>query len=139
MKTHLLLLAISVASASAQFTLDWSTMDGGGGSGTAGTFSMRSTFGQIDAFSTIGKDLTIDGGFWSIPDDEAPALRIFLRDRLVVLAWPDPSPGFTLQASPNLLTGAWLDVSIAPTIVDKERQVTWGTPAGAYFFRLHRP
>jgi hypothetical protein len=139
MKTKLLLFLVSAVSAHAQFKVDWSTMDGGGGSGTAGTYSMRGTIGQIDANTGSAGNVLFHGGYWSVPDEESPVLRIFRSGSLIVLAWPNPSPGFNLQASPGLNPSDWLNVSIAPTVVDKEKQVTWGRPDGAHFFRLHRP
>ena len=135
MKTTLLLLLAAVANAAAQYTIDWSTMDGGGGSGAHGGYVLAGTLGQLDAVSGVG----FFGGYWSLENDPLPRLRIFLAQQNVVLAWPNPSTGFTLQASPGLLPTSWNDVALAPTVEGDELRVIWGPPGGNYFFRLRRP
>lgn len=139
MKTTLLLLFAAVANAAAQYSMDWHTMDAGGGSGAAGTFAMHSTLGQPDAFSGAAGNVAFVGGYWSLLDEPVPLLRIFRVGPDVVLAWPNPSPGYELQASPNLITGSWSAVQIPAQKVGSEFQVTWGPPVGSHFFRLRRP
>lgn len=134
----LLLLALT-AHAAAQYTIDWHTMDAGGGSGAVGSFEMRGTFGQPDAFTGAAGSVSFVGGYWSLLDEPVPLLRIFKSGADIVLAWPNPSPGTSLQASPDLITGAWSAVAIDPVKVGSEFQVTWGPPVGRHFFRLHRP
>ena len=139
MKQFALLFLAAVATASAQYTIDWQTMDGGGGSGAASTFAMQGTLGQPDAFSGANGGIILLGGYWSLLDEPLPLLRIFFNGPAIVLAWPDPSPGFVLQASPNLLPTDWNDLRVPPVVVDGEKQVTWGPPVGRHFFRLRRP
>ncbi len=136
--TALLLLAIS-ATAAAEYTIDWRSMDGGGGSGIAGTYALHGTLGQPDTATGAAGAITFVGGFWSLPAEPLPVLRIFLDGPDIVLAWPDPSPGFQLQASPSLSPSAWADVLGEPEIVDQEKQVVWGVPLDRQFFRLRRP
>jgi hypothetical protein len=138
MKTIVLLLVLT-HTALAQYTIDWHTMDAGGGSGAAGSFAMQGTLGQPDAFSGSAENVTLIGGFWSLPLDLLPALRIFIHKGNVTLAWPNPSTGFVLQASPNLLNGTWSAVALAPFIVATEKWVTWGPPIDRHFFRLRGP
>ena len=114
-------------------------MDAGGGSGAAGTFAMQGTLGQIDTATGAAGSVVVVGGYWSLLDDPLPLLRIFHFKENIVLAWPDPSTGFALQTSPDLVTGSWTAVTIAPVIVGSEKQVTWGPPVGRHFFRLRRP
>jgi len=63
-----LLLAITVGSALAssggEYTLDWYTVDGGGGTSTGGDYSLSGTIGQPDAGSLNGGDYAVSGGFW---------------------------------------------------------------------------
>ena len=139
MKTLALLFLSAVATASAQYTIDWQTMDAGGGSGTAGAFAMSGTLGQFDATTGAAGTVIFLGGYWSLLDEPLPLLRIFRNGANIVLAWPNPSPGFSLQESPDLLASTWTAVSIAPVKVGSELQVTWGPPVGRHFFRLHRP
>jgi hypothetical protein len=139
MKTHTLLFLATLATTHAQYSMTWSTMDGGGGGGTAGTFAMQGTLGQPDTASGTAGTITFMGGYWSHFDETLPALRIFRAGANIVLAWPNPSPGFALQASPEIVPPAWSVVTISPVRVGSEFQVTWGPPVGRYFFRLHRP
>lgn len=139
MKTLPLFLLAVAATAHAQYTIDWFTMDGGGGRGTLGSYEIAGTIGQPDvATGSIGP-FTFIGGYWSHPNDPLPKLRIFLAGQSVVLAWPHPSPGFELQASPALLPAEWKFVDAPPVIVGTENQVLWGAARGRYFFRLTRP
>jgi hypothetical protein len=52
--------------AHAQFTIDWFTLDGGGGSSSGGTFSLSATIGQPDAGAMSGGAFTLGGGFWAV-------------------------------------------------------------------------
>jgi hypothetical protein len=59
-----LLGAIRVA-ALAGYTLDWWTVDGGGGSDNAsGTYTLGGTIGQPDTGVSEGGTYTLAGGFW---------------------------------------------------------------------------
>ena len=133
------LILLAAATASADYTVDWSTMDAGAGRGTAGTFAMESTLGQIDAITGTTGAHVLRGGYWALVEEPLPLLRIFVFKENLILAWPDPSPGFVLQASPELLPATWTEVAIAPQIINGEKQVTWGPPTGRRFFRLRHP
>jgi hypothetical protein len=138
MRALALILAFT-ASAIAQYTIDWSTMDGGGGSGSAGGYTLEATVGQPDAFSGSTGTFALLGGYWAGIDEALPTLRIFFKAPNVILAWRNPSSGFTLQASPGLAPPNWLDVPIAPVLIGDEKQVIWGPPVNRHFFRLRRP
>jgi hypothetical protein len=62
------LLLTTATTASAQFTMNWYTVDGGGHTfSTGGTFSLGATIGQHDAGTTMsGGSFTLvgGGGFW---------------------------------------------------------------------------
>src|SRR5438874_11108122 len=86
------------------FSIDWFTIDGGGGTSTGGVFSVTGTIGQADAGHMSGGNFTLDGGFWAIiaavQTPGAPTLRVVrTTTNTVVVAWPDPSTGFSLQAT----------------------------------------
>ncbi|MBL9033088.1 MAG: hypothetical protein JNM80_15425 [Phycisphaerae bacterium] len=51
--------------AHAQLTIDWYTIDGGGGTSTGGGFTISGTIGQPDAGRGVGGALECVGGFWS--------------------------------------------------------------------------
>lgn len=63
------LLATSASSMSgtpADFSIEWYTIDGGGGTSTGGEFSLSGTIGQHDAapLAAQGGDYALVGGFW---------------------------------------------------------------------------
>ncbi len=64
-----ILAAISVAmlapAAYAQPTIDWYTIDGGGGTSSGGTFELSGTIGQPDAGVMTGGSFELSGGFWT--------------------------------------------------------------------------
>jgi len=61
------LLAISVAFS--QYTIPWSTIDGGGATSSGGNFALTGTIGQPDASSfsapMSGGSFSLVGGFWT--------------------------------------------------------------------------
>lgn len=59
-------LGLVAGSAHAQPEISWSTIDGGGGISSGGSFELRGTIGQPDAARrAAGGTLTVTGGFWS--------------------------------------------------------------------------
>jgi len=63
----LLLLTLQAAHAAAApgYSLDWWTVDGGGGTSQGGGYSLSGTVGQADAGALHGGDYTLSGGFWA--------------------------------------------------------------------------
>jgi hypothetical protein len=50
-----------------QYSLDWFSVDGGGGTSTGGVYTVLGAIGQPDAGPTMtGGNYSLDGGFWSI-------------------------------------------------------------------------
>lgn len=58
----------------AQFVIDWSTIDGGGGTSTGGEFSLSGTAGQPDAGTLTGGNFELVGGFWAVSTPAAGGL-----------------------------------------------------------------
>ncbi len=142
MQTKLILIILFAAatSAPAQYTLDWSTMDGGGESRTAGTLTMHGTLGQPDAATfVVATGFSCFGGYWSLTEEDTlPTLRMFPAGAGFFLAWPLPSPGWRLQSSSDMVT--WSDVTTAPTATAGEYQVPWDSvSATRRYFRLTKP
>ena len=68
-------LASSLASAAVAqpYSIDWHTIDGGGGTSTGGVYSLSGTIGQHDAGGSMtGGDFSLAGGFWSIEVVQTP-------------------------------------------------------------------
>jgi len=50
----------------ASFDLSWYTLDGGGGTSSAGAYRLQGTIGQPDVGVMTGGDYRITGGFWGV-------------------------------------------------------------------------
>ena len=139
------LCTFAVSSASAQsYSIDWFTIDGGGGTSTGGVYSVSGTIGQPDAGHMSGGNFTIDGGFWGIiaavQNPGSPLLRVLLTaTNTVVVAWPAPSTGFSLQQNTDLRTTAWSGVTNTVNVVGSENQIITAPPVGNRFYRLKNP
>ena len=133
---------LTAARLNAQFTLDWFTLDGGGGASAGGGFTLTGTIGQPDAAASSGGGYSVQGGFWSAslaPFTNSPALRIELTGANVLLTWPHPSTGFQLEKTLNLTAPQWTNVNTAPVQSGPEWQVLQSVTPGAHFYRLRRP
>src|SRR5215472_19225453 len=101
-----------VLPARAQYTIDWYSINGGGGTSTGGPYSITGTIGQPAAGVMSGGNYTLVGGFWGIisavPTPGAPPLTISLTPtNAVVISWPSPSTGFALQQNSVLGSANW--------------------------------
>jgi hypothetical protein len=127
------------------FAIDWFTIDGGGGTSTGGVYTVSGTIGQPDAGRMSGGNYTIDGGFWgiiaAIQTPGSPLLRVVLTTtNTVVVAWPSPSTGFSLQQNPAVNNGVtWSAVTNVPAVVGSEKQVIIAPPLGNKYYRLLNP
>src|SRR2546426_11713451 len=68
-------------SARAQYSIDWYTIDGGGGTSTGSVYSVSGTIGQLDAGGPLTSgQFSVTGGFWALPTavqtPRAPLLSI---------------------------------------------------------------
>ena len=136
------LIASAAFSARAQtYDLAWSAIDGGGGTSSGGTFSVTGTIGQPDAGVLTGGNYTLVGGFWSAfaatpSSPAAPQLSVSVSGQNVIISWPSPSTGFTLEQNTSLDPATW---QAAPqTVHDNGTVITIIVPAAAgnMFFRL---
>src|SRR5262245_48273292 len=138
--------ALAITSACAQpYSIDWYTIDGGGGTSTGGVYTVSGTIGQPDAGRMSGGTYTVDGGFWgiiaAIQTPGAPTLRVVrTTTNTVVLAWPAPSTGFSLQQNAAVNNAAtWGGVSNTITVVGSENQVIISPPVRNRYYRLRSP
>src|SRR5712672_2620984 len=94
------------------YSIDWFTVDGGGGTSSNGQYVVSGTIGQPEAGHMAGGSFSLDGGFWglvaAVQTPGGPQLRVVLTaTNTVVVAWPNPSTGFTLQENPGVGTLNW--------------------------------
>ena len=103
----LLVFPFTAPLANAQsYSIDWFTIDGGGGTSTGGVYSVTGTIGQPDAGAMSGGNYTLQGGFWgvlaAVPTPSAPLLSIFrTTTSTVAVFWPSPSTGWNLRRTPT--------------------------------------
>lgn len=140
------ILATSASLATAaDFSIDWFTVDGGGGTSTGGVFSLSGTIGQPDAGVMSGGPFTLVGGFWgvvsAIQTPGAPKLKV-VRDTLldeVTISWPLPATDFVLDQTPDLnaIPGAWMLVPVSTYQTNAtDIFIKIQPPVGAKYFRL---
>jgi len=55
---------LALAASSSGYSLNWFTVDGGGGASTGGGYSVSGTLGQPDAGHLSGGGYSVQGGFW---------------------------------------------------------------------------
>ncbi len=61
----LLLLLAAVATANGGLSIDWHTIDGGGGSAAASSYQLEGTIGQPDGgHQAAGGNYQLNGGYW---------------------------------------------------------------------------
>jgi hypothetical protein len=138
-----LFLAIlsAVVPAYPQYSVDWFSINGGGGMSTGGPYVITGTIGQPDAGIMTGGAYSVVGGFWGIISTvvtpNAPPLTITLTPtNAVVISWPSPSIGFVLQQNSNLNTPNWSATLQTPTDNGITKSIVVQAPLGNLFFRL---
>jgi hypothetical protein len=125
--------------APAQYPLDWSTVDGGGGTSTNGQYSLSGTLGQHDAGGPMTNgQYSVTGGFWVLPGavqvEGAPVISIAKgAPGLAIVSWAPATPGWVLQESLNLTSGWTNSVSGATN------PITVPAVPPRKFYRLFKP
>jgi len=140
-------LAVAALAGLAQnYSLDWFKVSGGGGVSSNGQYTLRGTIGQHDANPapmTGGGTYSVTGGFWAIYAVQtagAPLLTVTATTtNTVLISWPYPSPGFTLQGNSSLGNNNWMNVTNIPTVVSGQKWVIISPPVGNQFYRLINP
>jgi hypothetical protein len=141
-------VALLGASAHGQVTIDWFTLDGGGGAQASAHYLVNSTIGQTDAgpaAQVTSANYRITPGFWALEDmgpaDPRPELSIRVQGNSVVLSWPSPSAGFGLQQTEsfNSMPAAWSNSAVVVSDDGVVRSVTLPLNEARRFYRLQKP
>ena len=110
------LVAVAAAIALAQnYSIDWHTIDGGGGTSTGGVYTLTGTIGQPDAGEPMTNgQYAVTGGFWALPTavqtPGAPTLAITpAGSGQATISWTPNTPGFVLQETPSLSPTNWVN------------------------------
>lgn len=135
----------SVSLHAQNFSIEWHSIDGGGGTSAGGNFSLSGTIGQPDANAQpmTGGAFSLTGGFWSLfavqtPDAPLLAIRL-ISSSAARVSWPSPSTGFTLQQNSDLNSTNWLNTPQAVTDNGTNKFITVSPPTGNRFYRLFKP
>ena len=125
-------------SAAAQYTIDWYTIDGGGGSSSGGSYTLSGTIGQPDAGTLTGGNYILQGGFWggvfAVQQVGSPTLVIQRSGPNVIISWDSNASGFILQQTINLSNPAsWSATS------GGFNGMTVPASGATKFYRLRRP
>ena len=139
-------LLLCALRASAQtYSIDWSTIDGGGGTSAGGVYSVSGAVGQPDAGTMSGGNYTLEGGFWgfisAVQSPGAPLLSIFhTGTNTLAIIWPSPSIGWNLQQNTNSVVSAnWSNLDGAVQDDGATRTLIINPSTGNRFFRLFKP
>ena len=137
-----LLIADSVQAQS--YSIDWFTIDGGGGTSTGGVYSVTGTLGQPDAGTMSGGNYTINGGFWGIigavQTPGAPILTITRSNNFAIVSWPETGTAFRLENNNNLsTTNGWATAPQTRSTNSGIISITAPASTGNNFYRLKNP
>jgi hypothetical protein len=67
------------AATTADYSIDWWTVDGGGAESTGGNYVLNGTIGQSDAsLALTGGFYTVQGGFWDVALSAQTEWRLYL-------------------------------------------------------------
>lgn len=135
-------LAFSLSvNAQTNYTIDWYTIDGGGGTSTGGVYAVSGTIGQPDASTTplTNGQYAVVGGFWALPQaiqtPGSPLLSIEAAGPgLATISWTPNTPGFVLQQTISLNPANWADAASGST-----NPVTVTLSGGMTYYRLNKP
>ena len=139
------MVGLTLSVCAQNYSIGWSTIDGGGGTSTGGVYAISGTIGQPDAGRMNGGNYSVDGGFWgliaAVQPPGSPALAIARTStNTIAVSWPSPSAGFVLQVNTNgINTVNWSNVVTAPLDDGSLRTVIVNPPTGNRFYRLIRP
>jgi hypothetical protein len=136
-------LALTISARAQSYSIDWYKISGGGGTSTNGQFAVTGTIGQPDAGGPLtGGGYSLTGGFWAVylvQTPGAPALTITRSGSSVIVSWPSPSTGWTLQQNANLASANGWTTSSGIADDGTTKSLTLTAPAGNLFFRLTNP
>ncbi len=147
MKTRTILLAFLLLVAGAlnaraqSYSIDWFTIDGGGGgTSTGGVYSVSGTIGQPDAGGPMTNgQYSLTGGFWALPQAVqsvgAPTLSIVpATPGNATISWTPGTSGFVLQETWSLSPANWTN-----SVSGATNPVIVPVMAPTKFYRLNKP
>ena len=151
----LALLGVVACASGQSYSVDWFTVDGGGGTSTAAVYAVTGTIGQPDAAwpvdqngfavqSTGGSIYTLVGGFWSVlQQDSVRRLKLKRQANSLMLSCPaDATGGGCAIGDKSAPSADWSNFA-TPVRVGDEFEMVVGPantpPNPIRFFRLYVP
>ena len=122
------------------YSIDWFTIDGGGGTSTGGVYSLSGTIGQPDAGGPLTNgQYSVTGGFWALPfavqTPGVPVLTIIpFGPGQARISWTPNPPGYVLQETFSLAPANWGDSPGGAA-----NPVTVPATLPTKFYRLRKP
>lgn len=137
-------VALVALSAAAQYSVNWHTIDGGGGTSAGGGYSVSGTIGQADASRELtSKRYSLAGGFWSllaVSSLSGPRLTIVCTGtNTAVVSWPASAGDHQLQYNTNLDSTNWIAVGEMTHDNGSEKFILVNPVVGHRFFRMFKP
>ncbi len=138
------LAMLALTSHAQPYSVNWFKIAGGGGTSAGSQYSISGTIGQHDAGGPLnGASFSVSGGFWTITALQtagAPLLKIVRTStNAVMISWPSPSTGFSLQQNTSLETANWTTPTETITDDGTNKFIIVSPPVGNRFFRLISP
>ena len=136
------MLWLALAATAQQYSIDWYTIDGGGGVSSGGTYTLSGTIGQPDAGVLTGGPYTLSGGFWTVmavQNPAAPLLSVALSTtNTVILSWPLSATQWTLNQTASLSGSpvTWSPISLPYSTNASTVFYVQPAPVGNRFYRL---
>ena len=127
------------------YSIEWFTMDGGGGTSTGGLFTVSGSIGQPDAGLMRGGNYSLAGGFWgvitAVQTPGAPLLSVLQTNGLLTVYWPLPAAGFVLEQTTSVPNPPpnWSQVASPYQTNATHISITLPLPAANQFYRLRKP
>jgi hypothetical protein len=136
-----LLLASSILSAMAQFSITGPTISSTSSTSSGGGFSLAGNISQPVVSKAAAGSFSVESGSVGIiavvPNPTGPELTLSLTSpNTIVLRWPHPSAGFHLEEAPVIGADQWTRATAAAVQAGSEWQVVIPAPAGNRFYRL---
>lgn len=131
---------LHIAGFAQNYSIEWHTIDGGGGTSTGGVYSVSGTIGQPDAGGPMTNGTyAVTGGFWVLPTvvqvPGAPELAIAAgAPGQAIISWSPATPGFGLQETWSLSPANWTNSLSGAT-----NPIVVPTTMPAKFYRLFKP
>ena len=122
------------------FSIDWHTIDGGGGTSTGGVYAVSGTIGQPDAGGPMTNgQYSVTGGFWALPTavqvTNAPTLTIVpATPGNATISWTPATPGYVLQEALSLSPTNWIN-----SVSGSTNPIVVPATLPTKFYRLFKP